>query len=333
MSFKQILKNSVKRPLDSLAAQFGHHRRYSNEPRLWIMMYHRILPKDDPRFLLEEPGMIVEPETFRMHLRTLKNEFTIISLEEWVLRKKKNLPLPEKSCVITFDDGWLDNYEFAFPILQQEQIPATLFAVSDMIGSNQTFWPNRIQTILKSPKEQLCEIPWLSEFINTSDFSKEISAGIIYSLKHRSDSELIDLIEKTESDLSIPTPTFPVLVSSEQLREMSESRLVDIGSHTSNHIRLVKGLAVETYRAEIANSKTKLESIIEKPINLFCYPNGDYCDDAIKEVSRHYDAAVTTQKGIISGSTNELYTLSRFGVHQDISNNKRQLLSRVSNWP
>jgi peptidoglycan/xylan/chitin deacetylase (PgdA/CDA1 family) len=276
--------------------------------------------------------MIVEPETFQMHLQILKNEFTLISLNEWVQRKINNQSLPTKACAITFDDGWLDNYEYAYPILKKEQVPATLFAVSELIGTNQTFWPNRIQTLLQCPQEQLKQISWLSELISNNDINKELTASVIYSLKHRSDIELIELISLAEEKLDIKPSEKPVLMNLQQLQDLSNSGLVEIGSHTCQHVRLIQGLSPGIYEKEVVNSKKQLEEMIDKPVNLFCYPNGDYCDAAVQEVSKHYDAAVITQKGITQSNNSNIHTLPRFGVHQDTSRTKRQLLAKVANW-
>ncbi len=332
MSIKSLLKPIIQVPLETVAARWGHHKRNPKEPHLWIMMYHRILPQNAPEYSTEEPGMIVEPDTFRMHLNTLKSNFTMISLGEWINRKLTNQPLPLKACAVTFDDGWLDNYDYAFPILKQLQIPATLFAVSDMLGTNQVFWPNRIQTILQQPREKLLEISWLTELLGNSNMDREISSEVIYSLKHHSDQQLLKLIEETETNLEIPPPKIPVLINLDQIRELSDSGLVEIGSHTRQHIRLVDGLSSEVLSNEVANSKKQLEAILDKKIELFCYPNGDYCYAAIDEVSKQYKAAVTTTRGINNINSN-VFTLSRIGVHQDVSNNKRQFLAKLANWP
>lgn len=329
---KQLIKPLVKLPLEFLAGTLGQHRQNTNEPRLWIMMYHRILPQEDPRYALEEPGMIVEPETFRMHLQLLKKEFSIISLGEWIERTKNNQSLPLKACAITFDDGWLDNFEYAFPILQQEQVPATLFAVSNMIGTKQTFWPNRVQNILLQPREKLKQITWLADLVDTQNINKELTASVIYSLKYHSDVELIELISEAEEKLNIKMSDTPVLVDREQLQAMSNSGLIEIGSHTCQHVRLKKDLNTDIYHKEILHSKKQLEEMLGKPVKLFCYPNGDYCDAAIKEVAKHYDAAVTTQKGICKINNCDFYTLPRFAIHQDGSKTKRQLLAKISNW-
>ena len=333
MPVTQFIKNTIRLPIESLAAKYGQHRRQSPEPRLWIMMYHRILPKHDPRYALEEPGMIVEPDTFRLHLQVLKEEFTLLSLNEWVERKNSNQPLPEKACAITFDDGWLDNFEYAFPILEQASVPATLFAVSDMIGTCELFWPNRIVRLLQQTSDKRNSIKWLQKLSTNQPIDSNTSAQVIYSLKNNPDHHLLQLIEEAEQTLGITPETSPSLMNWQQLRQLSDNELFDIGSHTSHHFRLKADLNPAIMQQEIIESKKQLEMELEKPVNLFCYPNGDYCDSAIKEIAKHYKAAVTTQSGINTSANTNLFTLQRFGVHQDVSFNRRKLLAKLANWP
>ncbi|MDB4582901.1 polysaccharide deacetylase family protein [Draconibacterium sp.] len=333
MLITQFLKNTAKLPIESLAGRIGLHRRRSAESRLWIMMYHRILPKHDARYSQEEPGMITEPDTFRLHLQILKQEFTIIPLSEWIDRKNQNLPLPEKACAITFDDGWLDNFEYALPVLVEEQVPMTLFAVSHMIGTCGQFWPNRILNLLQLAGDELGRIPWLHKLVGENPADSEISAQAIYSLKNYPDDQLLELIEQAEIDLSISPPTIPSLMSWTQLRELSANDLIEIGSHTCHHLRLTDGLNPDTRLREISESKIRLESELDKPVELFCYPNGDYCNVTVKEVAKHYKAAVTTERGINYAGVINPYVLHRIGVHQDISDNRRRLLARIANWP
>lgn len=297
------------------------------------MMYHRILPKHDPRYSQEEPGMIIEPDTFLMHLQILKQVFTIIPLSEWIDRKNQNLSLPDKACAITFDDGWLDNYEYALPVLEQEQVPATIFAVSHMIGTFDQFWPNRIMTLLQQPQEKIRTIPWLHKLMGDHAADAELSAQAIYSLKGFSDNQLLKLIEQAEKNLSISPSNIPSLMNWGQIRQLSDHALIEIGSHSCHHIRLREDLKPDILLREILESKALLESQLEKPVDLFCYPNGDYCNAALKAVSEHYRAAVTTERGINGADSLNLYKLNRIGVHQDISDNPRRLQARLANWP
>ncbi len=329
---KQALKKIVKVPLQQAAARFGAHRRNAAGPRLWILMYHRILPPTDPRYAEEEPGMIVEPDTFRMHLQTLKRHFTVMPLGEWVERARNDQPLPPKACAITFDDGWLDNYEYAFPILQQEQVPATLFAVSHMIGTRELFWPNRIVRLLQQPRERLREFPWLAELLGEEDMDAERSSQLIYSLKSLPDHELLERIDKAEAELGLTAPEHPVLLDWHQLAEMAESGLFEIGSHTCHHFRLRETLPAEVLEREVSESKQRLEERLERPVELFCYPNGDLCPQAREAVFRHYRAAVTTCGGICAKNTDAMQ-MPRYGVHQGSASTPTQLLARLSGWP
>jgi len=276
--------------------------------------------------------MIVEPDTFKLHLQVLKEEFSLLPLREWVERKNSNRPLPDKACAVTFDDGWLDNYEYAFPLLEQASIPATLFAVSNMIGTCEMFWPNRVVKLLQQPPAKRNSISWLQQLSSSQPVNSEISAQAIYALKDFSDHYLVQLIESAEQELGLSPESTPSLMNWQQLRQLSDNELFDIGSHTCHHFRLNADLDPEIMRQEITESKKLLEKKLDRPIDLFCYPNGDYCKNTVKEVTRHYKAAVTTQSGINKSSNTNLFKLQRLGVHQDISFNRRKLLARLADW-
>jgi hypothetical protein len=144
-----MLKALLKAPAYFAAARFGLHRQHSRgEKRLWILMYHRILPASDPRFASEEPGMIVTPETFEMQLSVVNSLFTVVDLADWVAKKQRGGALPDKACAITFDDGWADNVEYALPLLEKTNTPATIFVVPEMIGTQRKFWPNRLGELI-----------------------------------------------------------------------------------------------------------------------------------------------------------------------------------------
>ena len=98
-------------------------------PAVTVLCYHEVRPDRD------DDCMNVKPEVFRRHIREFKEAgYTFIDVSD--LRKSAGSSLPEKSLLITFDDGYADNYKYAYPILREEQVPATFFVVSSTVGNN-----------------------------------------------------------------------------------------------------------------------------------------------------------------------------------------------------
>ncbi len=96
-----------------------------------IMMYHSVSLAD------ESPLNVVSPKSFANQMEYLKkHEYKIISLDDYVERNKAKKEFPHKTVVITFDDGYRDNYKNAFPIIKQYHFPVTIFLISDYVGVN-----------------------------------------------------------------------------------------------------------------------------------------------------------------------------------------------------
>jgi peptidoglycan/xylan/chitin deacetylase (PgdA/CDA1 family) len=296
-------------------------------------MYHRILPKNDPRYEFEEPGMIVEPDTFKMHLDVLRQEFTMVSLSEWIKRWQQGLSLPENACAITFDDGWLDNYQYAMNTLLEYQVPATLFVVTDYIGTNKIFWPNRLIKLINNDKASLSGIEWLKDFLEKNSIDRDSTAQFIYSLKNYSDKELENMILEAEKLLGTDKPQERALMNWDELINFAQSPLLEVGSHTCNHYRLNSTLNKKETIKEIVDSKLKLQDKMGQNIDLFCYPNGDYCEQSVTIVDQNYIGAVTTKTGINYASSFQKSLIKRISIHQQAADTPTKLLAKLGCWP
>lgn len=299
-------------------------------------MYHRVLPHTEAQEQQEEPGMYVTPETFALHIHCLKEIMTPISLSDWLARRSRGEALPTRAAAITFDDGWRDNYTHAWPMLNKYRIPATIFAVSSLIGTQRAFWPNRLMQLLAQHKGTTNWPPgleWLAEISPVQPqqlTTPEAFSELVQACKQFPDTELYRRLDAVPENSAIITPARTML-DWDEIAEMRASGLVEIGCHTENHLRLLESLSLETTRHEILASKQALEDRLQQPVNLFCYPNGFVSPLAAEIVSANYAGAVTTERGI-NRSDNNAFELKRIGLHEDASNTRTAFMARLSGW-
>ncbi|WP_051326508.1 polysaccharide deacetylase family protein [Aliagarivorans taiwanensis] len=304
------------------------------ESQLLILMYHRVLPKDDPRARLEEPGMMVTPRTLAMHIDQLRRSgYTIVKLGDWLKAYQSGNP-PKGTCVaLTFDDGWLDNYQYAFPILRSKQAPFTLFAVSDILGKAAPFWPNQILKLLRSSNAQaLLSQPLFTQLNlsegNASPIDNELLAELISKLKLFPDEHIHQTLAPFQEQLDSADPD---IINQQQMQEMLDSGLMELGCHTASHCRMHSDLSEQQLQKELIESKRSLEQQFAIPIELFCYPNGDITPAAKALASEHYLAAVSTENGSnCSSEPLPLHQLKRIALHDDMSKSAALFHAKLS---
>ncbi len=191
-----------------------------------ILMYHSV---GEPVAASENLNMdmfIFEKQMKFLHDRG----YNVISLSDLADILKGRKRLPPKTVVLTFDDGYENNYTLVFPVLKKYNFPATIFVITDLAGREKEFY------------------------------------GHVYKFLDR-----------------------------RMIKDMSDSGLVSIGSHTLNHVLLTNIKDESALRAEIFRSKAILENMTKRPVELFSYPSGVY--DRHIECLVHeagYKAAVTT---------------------------------------
>ncbi|HEY0941127.1 MAG TPA: polysaccharide deacetylase family protein [Steroidobacter sp.] len=305
-------------------------------PRLVVLMYHRVLPPDDPERRLEQPGMYVSPQTLEMHLTLLKAHFEPVHLDDWVRRAAAGQTLPRLACAITFDDGWRDNYVHGFPVLQRQQVPATIFLVSSLIGTRDEFWPNRLARLLaidssgKQLPRKLAELlaPVLEAAAERGEWIAEHVDRAIELAKGLPEDEIQALLSEAQGQGSYAALGRAIL-DEQELHAMSASGLIRYGSHTRTHFRCREGASDAVLEQEIGTSRAEIAARVAQPIDLFCFPNGDFTPAALRVVRKHYLAAVTTQSGWHSPAQ-DAASIRRIGVHEDVSNRPESFLARLS---
>lgn len=302
-----------------------------------ILTYHRVLSEQELATEVVQPGMYVRDDVFERHVEYLREHFQILSLDELLeMWRVGKWDCNAAYCVLTFDDGWLDNYKTAFPILKRSNVPATIFLPTDFIGTSCWFWPERLSYLLRAADLPTCSAidketirAILSETLRNAGLSglngKCVGADfydeVIDSCKALDIDQLEQLLVTLSDCLGVRIPEYRVLLNWDEVREMSEHGIT-FGSHSCSH-QLLTVLSKKEVRDEAAQSYEKLRKSGAAIVPVFCYPNGNYdagVQAAVKDEG--YQAALSVIEGLEGRQPSDLFALRRISLHNDISNTR-----------
>jgi len=303
-------------------------------------MYHRVLPDGHPERDGEQPGMYVSPDTLAMHVRTLASfGFRFVHLEDWLDNSQRIKPSNDPCCALTFDDGWRDTFQYAAPVLTDAGVPATVFVVADMVGTSNSFWPNRLARLLRGGGPQVYKAlpPWMRSALGQSfdicgPLGAEALDAIILKCKGFTDAEMLEVVARAEAAQDAPPPSVGrLLMTWEEIRELTRRDRFRVGSHTRNHTRLSIEESADALHDEIVGSARIISENIGVRPKVFCYPNGDLSAEAVKCVRSAYAGAVTTARGWCAPSADR-HLLPRIAIHEDATRGPRPFVARISGW-
>tara|TARA_B100000035_G_scaffold198567_1_gene169665 strand:+ start:234 stop:1175 length:942 start_codon:yes stop_codon:yes gene_type:complete len=261
-----------------------------------VLLYHRVFkPTIDSQLLS------VYPANFEQHLIFLKENYELIStqtLKERIITKT----LTNRSICLTFDDGYCDNFSEALPLLQKYQIPATIFACTGNIGTENEFWWDMLENLLLSNKEKYLTWNALSD---VRDEVLDRYLNLQESLKTLNVHDRMAIFKQFGSNQK-PRKNYRSL-NSEELKKLESSPLITLGAHTQNHYSLGK-IDFTTAQKEICTSTREIRNHTTSRHLPFSYPFGGSldCREDLKEVFENegIDAVFLNQFGIAKNDTN-----------------------------
>ena len=107
-------------------------------------MFHRVLDPADPRWKSCDPDYTLPVDLFIHSLEFFRRHYNVVAMEDVLAARHGRKRLPPRPLLITFDDGWADNADFALPQLYERALPALMFVVADAVGARQPFYQERI---------------------------------------------------------------------------------------------------------------------------------------------------------------------------------------------
>ncbi|MGE5248942.1 MAG: polysaccharide deacetylase family protein [Bacteroidota bacterium] len=247
---------------------------------LSVVNYHRIDDASRPGFDSFKPNVSADPEAFSQQLAYLRKWFNVIPVERLVEWLDGVTPLPPRAALITFDDGYLDNYTHAYPILRQHNLPALIFLTTGHIGTDRPFyWDLAAYCFYHTGRERVrfpsgTERQWAD-----ANEREQVCKTWIEAMKVLPEAEKTGWVQRLpqELDVAIPAGYFRrLMLDWDLVREMGEGGIA-FGGHTLTHpilTRIPPGQA----ELEIRGSKERIHAELGRPPLGFAYPNGMQAD-------------------------------------------------------
>ena len=274
---------------------------------LTVLNYHRIDNPFREGFDTFKPNVSATPADFARQIDFVRKNYNVISCEylDACLRGEKTLPA--HAAMITFDDGYYDNFAHAYPALKTQNLPAVIFLTTGFIGNigdDKSFYWDYVAACFYYTQNNHATLPLLGDVSWSDEVSKEkIMHRWIEMLKKLPDEKKQDIIKSTDKilNVSLPEGIFSNLyLSWPQVREMHQNG-IEFGSHTVSHPILTR-IPLKDARNELNVSKKRIEDEIGKQqVISLAYPNGgisDFSSDVTKVVDEvGYKIAFTLLPG------------------------------------
>jgi peptidoglycan/xylan/chitin deacetylase (PgdA/CDA1 family) len=278
-----------------------------------VLLYHRVTPEPDPAF----PPL--PPAVFEEHCTLIKRCFNVLPLGVMVARRRQGQSL-KGCCAITFDDGYGDFLEHAYPILERHALPATHFLVVDCVLSGRAPWPLRLNRLVWNAQPdgqdaRPCGGSW-----------REEASALKTQLARMPAAERYSCLEEREAQFSLRPPE-PRMLRAGDLAKCDPD-LVEWGSHTVSHAMLGY-CGSEMAQSELRESRGRLEEVVGSSIRCVSYPNNSYSPEVMRVAQAcEYECAFAVNQCEIDGHA-PLYALPRFDIGHMTARMLRLELSRA----
>lgn len=291
-----------------------------------VLTLHHVRPARSDAF---QPNRLLDvtPDFLDAALRLIRSEgYDLVSLDE-ALQRLAAGRTPRFFVALTFDDGYRDNVEHAWPVLAKHGAPWTMFVTPGFADRTARLWWLELEEAIRALPRIALPLPDgpFSAPSVTDDEKSAAFAKLYWRLRRQPEAILLAAVSDLASQAGVVSAALceRECLDWATLRALAGAPDVTIGAHTLTHPMLAKH-AAEFAQHEIAGSKTRLEAELGVPIRHFAYPVGDPTSAGPREFALAREAgfacAVTTRPGHLfaqhAGHLHGLPRVSLNGLHQ-----------------
>ena len=289
---KTALAATISRAHDwGFAAALARGRK-----RPLVIGYHRVVDDFAAAARTGMPSMLTSTRMFEQHLDAIGRHFRFASLDDIGARILSGQPFDEPVAAVTFDDGYADVYEHAYPVLQRKGIPAAVFVVTDLVG--QPFWQvhDKLYHLLAKafatwdePRRELCTLMGalglpIAPIMQPREATRTPLLAVSAMLPELPMADLRRVMSGLEATVGNGCRDIPQTLDWAGIETMHRGGIT-IGSHTKRHVSLPAESAA-TIASELEGSRQELEAHLGGPVTHFAYPGGQFTAPVIDAVAK-----------------------------------------------
>ncbi len=295
--------------------------------RVVVLTYHGVLSGSDDSYSFLNANFVAA-SAFARQIQYVARHYRPVRLAELDSWLNRGCEPPERTMVVTFDDGFKNNYQVAFPILRRYGIPFTVFLTAGLIGrSNAQLWTERVKRSVYLCDQEVVTLdlegrPTALQLRTASE--RERSARLVLQLlKTKNLAERDAGVETVERACGRREP-LPHEVERYEFLSWDDVRVmtrggVEFGSHSLTH-PILSTLDEPTARAEITESKRVIEAQSDRECYAFAYPNGSLSDFGPREQgllkTAGYRCAFTLTGGL-NGRHTDRFAMNRVNISRE----------------
>jgi len=242
-----------------------------------ILCLHRVSDEESLTF----PPFKVKD--FERLLQYIDNHYQVITIDT-LSTVKSNKP----ALILSFDDGFLDFFENALPLLKKYGMPCNLNVVTNCLDNNFQIWTQRQNNLLQEIfiRKHNCVLDLDCKQINIDNFHSqniiEKNLELFHFLFSKDDIFVEQFLNEAESKMPFKIPITPMM-SWNNLKDALGKYDIELGSHSVSHITLSNIRDKEKLKAEINDSKILIEKHTGRKVNIFAFPNGNYNEEVLRQ--------------------------------------------------
>ena len=310
MSWKWTIRRAVDRGAKYSGLLHAYERRMRS--KLTILMYHRVLEDrdcDDYPF----PSLVMPRSLFEAQVDWLAEHTRVLPVSEALCEGDGASSSSKPMVCLTFDDGYVDNFEIAAPVLEDRGLRGTFYITAGAVEARKALWYDRAAAMWTSPvrgrfQQQVQE----AGGADAPDFpAREAWVEWLKGLPNARREGIVSKLETGVDHRDMPCP----LMTPTQVGKLA-NRGHEIGSHTLWH-PILPSMAENECRNEIEGARKLLREWTKREVTGFCYPNGDFDADVIRLLAEAgHGYACTTRAGHNDSGTDR-FELRRIDMERD----------------